>query len=1078
MIGNLDRASCPPRTSTGVFRRRRVRLLVGLLGIGLSAGCGDVVVQPADVAAVRVEPSEAELAVGSNVQLSAQALDGDDRPVSGVAITWSSLNPGIATVSSDGLVTGQGPGQVQVRATVGGHTGSAALVVLRPAVIVLGRTAIGFSEPVGAPAPQAVDVAITNGGDVPLTGLSAAIDFGEGPTGWLEVSLAATTAPTTLSVTASPAGLDPGGYAAVVLVTHGSASTSPTELPVTLEVREGAPNAPTDPSAHMVSPSLVRVTWTDNGNSEDGFEIQRREGAGTFAGIGTVGAGETRFDDDTVVPDRAYGYRVRACGAGGCSAFSVVASVTMPPLGPASLTAVTISTTSIRVSWSDASLTATRFEVDRRLDGGDFTRIATPGGGSTTYTDGGLSPNTSYTYRVRACNDGGCSPFSDEATATTPPLPVPAPPSGLSATATEDAAEVTLSWVDNSDDETGFRIERRAPGQTDFALLTTVDPDVVEHSDGTVEPDGTYVYRVAACAAGGCSAFTDERAATTYPLAPSGLQATAQSSSRIDLSWTDNSATETGFRIERRTSSGSFAQVATVGVDNTSYSDGGLDPATSYTYRARACNSGGCSGYTGEASATTTVTPAPDAPSNLSATTVSATRIDLAWTDNSSDETAFRVERLVDDGSFELRTTLPANTTTFTDEQVAADHVYVYRVEACAGADLCSDHSNEASATTPPVPPTGLTATALSTSSIEIGWDDNVRTATSFELERRPPGGEYAPITTLPAGSTGHVDTDGLSAETEYTYRVRSCNAEGCSAFTSGATATTHLPAPSGLGATPVSATAIDLSWTDNSITETGFRIERRQGGAGPFTAVANLGADITSYSDTGLTPGTLYQYHVRACRAENDCSDTSNRADAATHAAPVAPSALSANATSTSSVTLTWTDNSTTEQVFQVQRAVAAGDWADLIELGPDTESHVDGGLSAETSYGYRVRACSGGACSSYSNADTAVTHMPPPTSLIATTTSSTEIDLTWTDNSATETGFEINRDGSLLTTVAANTTSYSVDGLEPATEYVFQVRAVNEHGPSAWSNPETATTHATPPPAAPSGPVTTPPE
>lgn len=92
----------------------------------------------------------------------------------------------------------------------------------------------------------------------------------------------------------------------------------------------------------------------------------------------------------------------------------------------------------------------------------------------------------------------------------------------------------------------------------------------------------------------------------TVPSAPSGLSATAASSSQINLSWTDNSNNETGFKIERKTGAGgTYAEITTTAAGVTTYNNTGLSASTAYYYRVRATNATGNSSYSNEANATT-----------------------------------------------------------------------------------------------------------------------------------------------------------------------------------------------------------------------------------------------------------------------------------------------------------------------------------------------------------------------------------------------------------------------------------------------------------------------------------------
>ncbi len=89
---------------------------------------------------------------------------------------------------------------------------------------------------------------------------------------------------------------------------------------------------------------------------------------------------------------------------------------------------------------------------------------------------------------------------------------------------------------------------------------------------------------------------------------------------------------------------------------------------------------------------------------------------------------------------------------------------------------------------------------------------------------------------------------------------------------------------PSNLTASAISDTQVDLNWADNSSNETGFKIERKTGADGTYTQIATAGANVTTYSDTGLSASTTYYYRVEAYNSAGD-SSYSNEAGAMTQA-------------------------------------------------------------------------------------------------------------------------------------------------------------------------------------------------
>lgn len=209
----------------------------------------------------------------------------------------------------------------------------------------------------------------------------------------------------------------------------------------------------------------------------------------------------------------------------------------------------------------------------------------------------------------------------------------------------------------------------------------------------------------------------------------------------------------------------------------------------------------------------------------------------------------------------------------------AAAGTWQLRVESFSGSgSFVADVFGAIGSAPPPAPPnapTGVSATATSSSSVTVSWTDASSDETGFEVQRCTGSGcaSFVAAGSTGAGATSFPD-GGLAASTTYGYRVRAVNGNGPSAWSSTAYATTQAAptapsAPTGLTATVVSATRVDLRWTDTSSTETGFRLERCSGAkCANFAVVATLGANVTTYSDTGLSTSTSYRYRVQAFNA------------------------------------------------------------------------------------------------------------------------------------------------------------------------------------------------------------------
>ncbi len=457
------------------------------------------------------------------------------------------------------------------------------------------------------------------------------------------------------------------------------------------------------------------------------------------------------------------------------------------------------------------------------------------------------------------------------------------------------------------------------------------------------------------------------------PAAPDGLTAEATGSRRVVLTWADNSDDEAGFWIERRTGGGPFTRLPALPAGTAAFTDLTAVPHTTHTYRVLSFNAGGESTPSNQAVVTTLA-----APSNLAAQPLSQTEVRLTWSDNSLAEEGFEVWRSAGAGFVLVGGTGP-DETLFPDQNLQAAATYFYQVRAVA-ADSDSDFSGQVAATTlpnPPAPPGGLTATASSTSTINLRWTDNSGNETQFLIERSLDGGvTFTPLDSVPANVTTYVH-QGLAAETTYHYRVKARNTGGDSATSNVAFATTFPTppdAPGHLVAAAQSASEVRLTWADRSQNEQGFRIERRTGN-GPFVLAAEVGPGETEHIDGGLASDTMYSYRIRSFNLAG-ASDWSNVASARTlPVPPAAPTGLTALA-APGQVLLAWIDMSSNERGFLVERSGDAGaHWSQVASLPVNTIHWADSGITAGRTFHYRLKAWNLVGESPYSNTASATT-------------------------------------------------------------------------------------------------------
>lgn len=528
----------------------------------------------------------------------------------------------------------------------------------------------------------------------------------------------------------------------------------------------------------------------------------------------------------------------------------------------------------------------------------------------------------------------------------------PAAPSGLSAVPVS-SSQVNLSWKDNAVNENGFVIERSPDGVNSWTEIGFTAASVSTYADTGLILNTTYYYRVSAYNVIGNSSYSNTASATTFglpPDAPGNLAATAAAPGQIDLIWTDNASNENGFIIERSPSgTDGWVEIGTVADNTTAYADSGLASGTTFFYRVAAYNMNGTSGFTNIASGTTMEIP-PETATNLNAAAVSATQIDLNWTDNSSNESGFKIERSPD--GFAPWTEIAAlanNTTTFSDSSLAPGTTYYYQVLSYNAAGN-SGYSNIAVATTDDTPPfIDQTATqeASVSGSVSGTFLDTLTNDSQVEI--------------ITEQTTGGKPTNRYSF-LEHKWMVQVQPGTGITLF-----ANVWTPVSAEGDAFVFSYSTDNENYTEMFTVNADFDDDAYH----IFPLPSNLAGTVyIKVNDTLRSAGnydkdTLYVDHL-FIRTDNEPGTL-----------PAAPSAPAASAVSAAEITVTWTDNADNELGFFIERSLdGTGGWVQVGSTGPDTVFFIDTDLTPDSIYFYRVQAFNSTGASSYSTVVSSATH------------------------------------------------------------------------------------------------------
>jgi hypothetical protein len=264
-------------------------------------------------------------------------------------------------------------------------------------------------------------------------------------------------------------------------------------------------------------PGNVTLQWDDTSSNETGFRVEYCVLNQSCQLISTTTANTTQILIGQMKPGETMRFRVQAVGSFGGNgpqspaddpgyssefAYSEYTTITPPaPVPPNNLNAEATSAEGIRLAWEYSGPNAdllTGFRIYRSASsGGPYSEVGSVGASTLAFDDSGLTPGTTYYYKVAAETTGGLSAQSSFASAPTRGQSLPAP-SNFTAVQ-QDNLSVLLTWQDNANGETGYLVERKLPATNEYVLTAMLPANATTYTDpAALLSEGGISYRVRA----------------------------------------------------------------------------------------------------------------------------------------------------------------------------------------------------------------------------------------------------------------------------------------------------------------------------------------------------------------------------------------------------------------------------------------------------------------------------------------------------------------------------------------------------------------------------------------------------
>ena len=866
----------------------------------------DFTVASATLTSISISPSSFPLAAGyfQNLSITGTYSDGTILDLT-TAASWSSENSGIAEVSNSlptkGLVSGVATGNTRINATVLGLTAHSKINVTAATIESLDINPTSLVMPVGSSKKFQLGATFSDDSYLDVTSRASWLANNTNiNVGNIEPNKGLVKAKST-GATAVEATIGALSVSSAIDVSA-AALTSITITPNSVGL---APLAQQRLKAVATFDDATTLDYTEfvEWSSSDTSKIVVLNSDGVRGNVIALASGSSNV---TATFDDISGSAAVSVSAG---SLPVVSSIVVTPTS-ASISASTTQQFTATALYSDGStqnITTSASWVSSNTSAATIN--------STTGALIGIAAGQSV---VTANKDGLASSAQVLVTVdqASPPTPT-----GLAASS-PSSTSLTFSWSSGGGTTASYRYAYQSGGSApaDCSSGTTGSTEGTSVVLNNLSPATQYTMIVCAINADtspDLSSASVSATGTTLVTAPTSftiIDATNGDTESI-VSW-NNSPGATTYTLKYGTSPGNYTfTVSANAVSPTTIT--GLSNGTTYYFMVVAVNPGGNRNATAEKSATPAAVP-PPVPTGFAAVTNSSNPtsvIDLSWTDMGGDtggyKIAYKSGAVAPTNCDEDTTATSAtNTTSKTISGLQAATQYTFII---CNINTVSGHSAASSGVsvyTKPSSPTSLGSTVTSSTELTLDWDDMPNDTDGYKIS-------YLAGNTAPAnctvGTTSSSGTDsktltGLDPSTQYSFAVCTSNTLAGQSLPAVLSVRTKPSSTSGLNVTTVSTTELNLTWTNATDDDNGYKIAYQSGASAPASCTSGstttASTNVTTKSITGLTPGTQYSFTI--CTSSSTSGDSLPAAAVSKYTKPNAPT-ISVAVDSSSQITLSW---------------------------------------------------------------------------------------------------------------------------------------------------------------------------